>query len=300
MKLLILGSEGFIGSHCVKYFKATGNPVTGADLYEQPSSDYPYYKISRLSPELDEVLLNGHFDAMINAAGSGNVPYSMTHPLLDFEYNCLDTIKVLETIRRYSPSTKYIHLSSAAVYGNPAILPIVETQNLQPLSPYGYHKMIAEHLCVEYTKLYNLSTAVVRLFSVYGPGLKKQMFWDIYKKTLEDSGTISLFGTGKESRDYLYVEDMVKGLDCIFSQGKMEGEIYNMGSGEETTIELAVKLYFKVLHLPERYQFNGAIRAGDPLNWHADITSLKKLGYKAGTSLEVGLTNLVSWIKTLN
>lgn len=299
MRILILGSEGFIGRHCVEFYSSIGKTVSGADLFEQPSLDYSYYKISRLSSELEEVLAQGRFDALINAAGSGNVPYSMTHPLLDFEANCLDTIKVLEAIRKYSPDIKYIHLSSAAVYGNPTSLPVVETQPLNPLSPYGYHKMIAEQLCIEYTRLYNLSTAIVRPFSVYGPGLQKQMFWDIYKKTLLNTRTISLWGTGKESRDYLYVKDMVLGLDCILRKGKMEGEIYNLASGEETSIELAVKVYLKALHIYSTFQFNGVTRSGDPLNWHADITSLKKLGFTPTTSLEEGLNKVANWIKSL-
>ena len=300
MKLLILGSEGFIGRHCVDFYLAAGATVAGADLYEQPGSSYTYYKISRLSPELDEVLAKGPFDAVINAAGSGNVPYSMTHPLIDFEANCLDAIRVLETIRRYSPSSRYIHLSSAAVYGNPESLPVAEEQALQPLSPYGYHKLIAEQLCKEYTALFNLSTAIVRPFSVYGPGLQKQMFWDIYKKTQVDAGTISLFGTGKESRDYIYVKDLVMALDCILQKGEMKGEIYNLASGQETTIAEAVKIYFKALNMPPRYQFNGVVRAGDPLNWCADITRLTKLGFAAATSLEQGLANTAAWIKTLS
>jgi nucleoside-diphosphate-sugar epimerase len=299
MKLLILGSEGFIGRHCVEFYLSTGKTVSGADLFEQPSLDYSYYKISRLSSELEEVLAQGRFDALINAAGSGNVPYSMTHPLLDFEANCLDTIKVLEAIRKYSPDIKYIHLSSAAVYGNPTSLPVVETQPLNPLSPYGYHKMIAEQLCIEYTRLYTLSTAIVRPFSIYGPGLQKQMFWDIYKKTLLNTGTISLWGTGKESRDYLFVKDMVLGLDCILRKGKMEGEVYNLASGEETSIEVAVKVYLKELHINSPFQFNGVIRSGDPLNWHADITNLKRLGFTPATSLEEGLKKVANWTKSL-
>lgn len=300
MKLLILGSEGFIGRHCVEFYLDAGATVAGADLYEQPGSSYTYYKISRLSPELDEVLAKGPFDAVINAAGSGNVPYSMTHPLIDFEANCLDAVRVLETIRRFSPSSRYIHLSSAAVYGNPVSLPVAEEQALQPLSPYGYHKLIAEQLCKEYTALFNLSTAIVRPFSVYGPGLQKQMFWDIYKKTQADAGTISLFGTGKESRDYIYVKDLVMALDCILQKGEMKGEIYNLASGTETTIAEAVKVYFAALNMPPRYQFNGVVRPGDPLNWCADITNLTKLGFAATTSLEQGLANTAAWLKTLS
>lgn len=300
MKILILGSEGFIGRNCVEYFKKAGHTVSGADLFEQPSVEYNYFKVSRLSHEFEEIFSNVFFDIVINSAGSGNVPYSMTHPLIDFEANCLDTIQILENIRKHSPMSKYIHLSSAAVYGNPIKLPVAENQVLNPLSPYGYHKIIAEYLCSEYTKLYNLSTAIVRPFSIYGPGLKKQIFWDLYKKTLLNPNAISLHGTGKESRDYLYITDLVMALEYVILHGKMNGEIYNAASGKETTIQDAVKIYFKTLNLQPNIEFDGIVRKGDPINWCADIKNLKNLGFEATTSLEEGLTEIAKWIKEFN
>ena len=298
MRILILGSEGFIGGHCVSHFMNGKHDVAGADLYEQPSRDYSYQKISRLSAELDELLERQQFDAIINAAGSGNVPYSMTHPVLDFEANCLDTIRLLDAIRRHQPNCKYLHVSSAALYGNPSRLPVAEEDNALPLSPYGWHKLMAEQLCKEYSNLFGLRTVIARPFSVYGPGLKKQMFWDLYQKT-KAGRSIELIGTGKESRDYIHVRDLVRAFESILENSAMDADIYNIASGEEITIEKVVAIFFDALNIRNGYAFNGQVRKGDPLNWRADVGKLKSLGFTCDIQLKQGLQELGTWLKSI-
>jgi UDP-glucose 4-epimerase len=297
LKILIAGSEGFIGGHCVEYFIHCQHEVTGIDLYEQPSKKYNYIKVSRLSPEMNEVLAHTKFDVVVNAAGSGNVSYSILHPLLDFEANSLDTIRLLDAIRKHQPTCKYIHLSSAAVYGNPRKLPIKEEDVTVPLSPYGWHKLIAENLCKEYTQVYHLRTAVLRPFSVYGPELKKQLFWDLYVKALSANESFDLFGTGKESRDYIFIKDLMLGIDTVLKYSVMQGEVYNLASGIEIRIEEAVQTYFDALKIKPIYRFTGTIREGDPLNWCADISKIKQLGFTPQYNLRTGLAELAKWIK---
>ena len=280
----------------MEYFNSKKHEVHGADLYDQPSRRYHYTKVSRLSPEFDELFERHKFDGVVNASGSANVPYSMSHPVLDFESNTLDTIRVLDAVRKHQSQIKYVHISSAAVYGNPKQLPISENDIVHPLSPYGWHKLLAEQLCVEYSSVFGIHTAVVRPFSVYGPGLKKQLFWDVFGKLHESEGTIELLGTGKESRDYIYIDDLVRGLECVLLTGKMVGEVYNLASGVETSIAEAVELLVKVLKKPTALHFNGIIRPGDPLNWCANIDRIKELGFCPVKSLPDGLTQLASWL----
>ena len=298
MKLLVLGSEGFIGNYCITHFLSKGHEVAGADLFEQPRMPYDYRRISRLSSELDELLRERSFDAVINAAGSANVPFSMTHPVLDFESNCLDTLQVLDGIRQHQHNCKYLHISSAAVYGNPTRLPVAEEDRAMPLSPYGWHKLMGELLCKEYTTIYGLHTAIVRPFSVYGPGLKKQMFWDLYQK-IKAGGPVQLIGTGKESRDYIYIDDVVLAFEMILQKSGMKGEIYNIASGEEIHIEKVVKIYFDTLSASNGYSFNGIVRKGDPLNWQADVNKLNQLGFSCKTNLTDGLQQVSRWIKSV-
>ena len=101
MKILILGSEGFIGAHCVSHFLECNHNIFGVDLFEQPSMPYTYRKVSRLSFEIETIISENDFDLIINASGSGNVGLSMNHPMIDFESNCLDLIKILDAIRKF-------------------------------------------------------------------------------------------------------------------------------------------------------------------------------------------------------
>jgi UDP-glucose 4-epimerase len=298
MNVLILGSEGFIGNHIVKYFLEKKWDVTGCDLIETSVTSYKYNKVSLLSADLEQLFTGQQYDACINAAGSGNVPYSLTHPLSDFEANVAAVINVLELIRKWNPGCKYMHISSAAVYGNPQTLPIMETAVLQPLSPYGYHKRISEQLCEEYCRQFGIRTAVTRPFSVYGPGLRKQLFWDVYQKLLKSNGTFELWGTGNESRDFIYVEDLVQALGLILEKGKMQGEVYNVAAGVETTISTAVHLFIKALHKETTITFNQASRPGDPLYWRADISKLVELGFAPTYSLDKGLQQTADWLSS--
>jgi nucleoside-diphosphate-sugar epimerase len=296
-KILILGSEGFIGNYLVNYFLRKQCAVHGCDLFEATKDNYTYNKVSRLSPELEDIFAATKFDYCVNAAGSGNVPYSITHPLVDFEANTLDVIRILDTIRRVDPSCQYLHISSAAVYGNPVRLPITEDDQKRPLSPYGWHKLQSELLCAEYAGIYGIKTAIIRPFSVYGDGLRKQLLWDMCKR-LKEHDTIELFGTGQESRDFIHVNDLTTLIALLLEKAAFNGEAYNAASGSETTI-------FEISQLVEAYYagakkitFSGAFRKGDPLNWKADISTVRSLGFSPSILLNKGVPAYIRWFET--
>lgn len=302
MKILILGSEGFIGSAAVRYFIQQGAEVTGCDLFEAPAipGNYRYQKLSRLSPELDEVLGLQQFDVFINAAGSGNVSYSVTHPFIDFEANTLDVYRILDAIRRLQTSCKYIQLSSAAVYGNPVELPVKETAACQPVSPYGYHKLMAELVCREFYELYNVPVAIIRPFSVYGPGLRKQLFWDLFRKYKSGQSPVEVWGTGNESRDFIFIEDLMRCIHIIIDRSPFNCSVYNAGSEKEITIRDAVTMLFSNLDPSATVLFNQQVREGDPLNWRSSAISIKEIGFSVETEFEQGIKKLAEWYKSLS
>jgi UDP-glucose 4-epimerase len=296
MKILIFGSEGFIGKHSIQHFLSKGHDVTGVDLLDLKESSYEYRQISRLKPDFAQFFRLQQYDVCINAAGSGSVPMSFERPLNDFEANTFDVFHLLESIRQLNPRCKYINFSSAAVYGNPKSLPISEDSAVSPLSPYGWHKYYSELLCKQYAALYGLQTCSVRPFSVYGPGLKKQLFWDTFQKS-KKSNDIVLFGTGDESRDFIYIDDLIGAVDYLLINGPLNGEALNIASGEETTIRYITKLFCQKLNPLLNVTFNGISKQGDPLNWKADITKLTELGFRKKVDIESGLDNLVKWLK---
>lgn len=299
-KILILGSEGFIGSHLVSYYLTKGCEVYGCDLFNAPSQHYNYTTVSRLSPELEDIFRQSEYEICINAAGKGSVPYSVEHPVPDFELNSLETIRLLDTIRRISPSCIYFHISSAAVYGNPAKLPVSEADPISPLSPYGWHKLISEHICKEYSSIYGVKTVVIRPFSVYGPGLKKQLLWDLYQKMVQNVSSMELLGTGQETRDFIFIKDLVACVDLLSVKAEKSGQVYNVASGSETCIRTIAEMMADRFGWKGTIRFNQQQRKGDPINWKADISKITNFGFQPGIPITEGISKTVLWLKTLS
>jgi UDP-glucose 4-epimerase len=294
MKILIIGSKGFIGSHCVDYFESKNFEVWQADVNE--SSVDNFYKINRQNSDYSMSFKEHQFDVCINASGSAHVGFSFENPSKDFELNVVNVQKILVAIRDYNPECKFINFSSAAVYGNPQFLPITENAVCKPLSPYGFHKLQSELLLTEYHKFFGLNTCSLRVFSAYGPGLKKQLFWDLYQKSLQ-SDVISLFGTGTETRDFIYIDDLLQIIDLVIQYSSFQGSIYNVASNVETTIAEAVQAFISEFCPKKELFFNGEAKVGDPNNWVADIEFIKNYGFKPQFDLHLGLKKYVIWLK---
>lgn len=296
MKILIIGSIGFIGSHCVDYFTAKGFEVFQADV--NASMNEKFYKIERKNSDFSIPFKEHQFDVCINASGSAHVGFSFENPSKDFELNVVNVQKILVAIRDYNSDCKFINFSSAAVYGNPTILPITENTACKPLSPYGFHKLQSELLLTEYHKFFELNTCSLRVFSAYGPRLKKQLFWDLYQKSLQ-SDVISLFGTGTETRDFIYIDDLLQIIDLVIENSTFQGSIYNVASNTEATIAEAAQVFINTLSPEKKVVFNGEVKVGDPNNWLADMEILKETGFKPQFNLSLGLKKYAAWLKEL-
>lgn len=294
MRLIIIGSKGFIGSHCRAYFESAGHEVICCDVIE--SDETNYYSISKLNNDFSVLFKDKPVDFCINAAGSANVAYSYQFPEKDFELNVSLVINLLGAVKNFAPTCKFVNFSSAAVYGNPSQLPIKENSELKPLSPYGYHKMLSEKLLTEYHHFFNLKTCSLRVFSAYGPGLKKQLFWDVFQKSLK-SNSINLYGTGMESRDFISVSDLVKAVELIMQQADFCGEAINIASGNEIFIRDAVETFNSIHGKQWKIDFSNEQKEGDPINWCADISYLKNLGFEPNPDLNPGLKNYSDWLK---
>jgi dTDP-glucose 4,6-dehydratase/UDP-glucose 4-epimerase len=295
LKVLVLGSEGFIGSHTVRYLRERGYDVTAADIVLK--SEDKYHVINPESPNFPDLFVARRFDACVNATGAANVQFSYSYPYLDFTLNAGNVYSILEAIRLYSPACLFINLSSAAVYGNPERLPVRETDPTAPLSPYGQHKLYSELICREFRRFFGIRTVSLRIFSAYGPGLKKQLFWDLYKKYRTSADAIQLFGTGRETRDFIFIGDLTRAIEAVLRSLSAEHEVINVASGTESTIEEAARLFIGCMDASRSLSFSGDVKQGDPLNWVADISVLSSFGFRPSHSLEQGITETAAWIK---
>ena len=298
MKLLIIGSKGFIGSNLYHFYSSQKEfELWQCDILPSSVDDKNYFIINTEIQGFDFIFKNNQFDICINSSGNGHVGQSLVNPINDFSLNAFNVGKMLDAIRIYNPHCKFINISSAAVYGSPSTLPISENHPLQPLSPYGFHKVFAEQLCKEYSMFYDLKTCSLRVFSAYGNGLKKQLFWDMYQKCKTHENSIHFFGTGMETRDFIHIDDLLEAIKLIVLNSKFNGECINVASGIETSIKDATNSFSNQLPVKKKIVFNNQLKVGDPLNWKADITYLKSLGFSQKISLEEGLSNYSKWLQ---
>lgn len=294
MKILIIGSKGFIGSHCKDYFQRK-HEVWGCDIVLD-YNDKQYIVIDSIDADFASVFSRHKFDLCLNCSGAANVPFSLEKPLNDFGLNVLNVARILDAIRLYSPQCKFVTMSSAAVYGNPVTLPIKKDFILSPVSPYGYHKVMAEHICEEYYRFWGVKTCCLRIFSAYGPGLKKQLFWDLYNK-LKNNEVIDLWGTGNETRDFIYISDLVRAIECVVENSDFNAAVVNVANGIPISVRDATETFIRIMNFEKPIKFKNEERKGDPIYWQADITDLEKWGYKPNVSLENGLKSYIKWIK---
>ena len=288
--ILIVGSKGFIGSRAVALL-GEQYQVWGCDVLNNDYQTERYFWIDGMTTGYEEVFRTVQFDACINCSGSASVPYSIQYPAKDYALNVALVSKLLEVIRTLQPNCIFIHLSSAAVYGNTSQLPIAEDAPLNPLSPYGLHKKQAEEIVRMYSEHYGIKACSVRIFSVFGPGLRRQFFGDLQQK-LKQSSHIQLWGTGEESRDFIYVDDVVKAIEAVLLKSTLTGESINIASGIETTIREAVELFKQVYPQPFTYEFAGSAVDGFVERSVADVSVLRAMIYNL-SSLALNIRKFV-------
>jgi len=294
--VIITGVAGFLGRYIAREFLRAGWRVLGLDdvAPENAPHGIDFVRLRLPSPALDQLLLDARPAACIHAAGRASVALSLQDPGADFRDGVVLTFHLLDALRRCAPRCRFVFLSSAAVYGNPSALPVAETHPTVPLSPYGFHKRQCELLIEEFYRVYALPALAVRIFSAFGPGLRRQVVWDICERALV-TRSLLLHGTGAESRDFVHAGDVARALTHLVEHAAGEAEIYNLGSGIETTVrDLATRL-MAMLRLPVVPEFDGQQTPGDPLHWRADITRLRALGFTPEMALEDGLRDVAAW-----
>jgi len=296
--LLVTGVAGFIGRHIARHFKSQGWNIIGVDLVSPENAPLgsliSYYPLNLHDEAFNNVLKNHSPQLCIHCAGRASVGLSMNDPATDFTDGPPLIFAVLDAIRRFSPECGFIFISSAAVYGNPNKLPVSENEQPAPISPYGFHKLQGEILCQEFYSVYNIPAASVRIFSAYGPGLRRQVIWDICQKLLVQE-SLNLHGTGSESRDFIHAIDIAKAIQAVADAAPLEGEVYNLSSGEEVTIRKLANLVLSALDSDIVPKFNGIVPEGTPLKWQADISKVSALGFRPSISLDKGIRTFAAW-----
>jgi UDP-glucose 4-epimerase len=296
--VLITGATGFLGRHTAALFHSRGWKTVGLGTRSTENAPLAnlteYLRLQLPSQNLPEIVRRLKPNVCIHCAGRASVELSMSDPAADFNSGVDATFNLLDAIRVHAPECRVVYLSSAAVYGNPERLPIGESDALRPISSYGYHKMTCEILCEEFHKVYGVQTAAARIFSAYGPGLRRQVIWDMCRKALTEP-VLRMRGTGDESRDFIHARDVAAGLYLIAEKAECRAEAYNLATGTEATMRGIAELILAKTGRKIEIETDGIVHPGVPRNWRADLTRLHRLGFKPEMSLEHGIEAYAQW-----
>ncbi len=297
--VLITGVAGFVGRNTAQKFKKEGWKVVGLGRGSLSLNKRKKIGIDHfIKGEVNQTNLfkiKDRVEVIVHCAGSGVVSKSFDDPLKDFNDSVGSTAEVLDYMRQKQPKSKLVFTSGATVYGLQKDVPLKEDMILHPASPYGSHKIMAENLCELYSRTYGLGVTVIRFFSLYGPGLKKQLIWDACCKLTDPSSKSAVFwGTGEETRDWFNISDAV---DLIYQMAQIKNQfnIINAGSAVRITLRETIMFIKNLLGSSKKIIFNGEVKVGDPRHFWADITQASKFDWKPKISWPDGFTEYVKW-----
>lgn len=302
--ILITGASGFLGTWLADEAAEQGYNLIGIDMRAplRPALWEKFATSSLETVDLDQLLKDYQIDAVCHLAGGASVAASVNDPYSDFSSLLPGTARLALYIAKAQPAAKMLFFSSAAVYGNPKTLPITEATPVMPISPYGIHKATAETLLMNYSRALGIQVVIFRIFSVYGPGLRKQLIYDVTQRAIQAAAlgqkSIQLFGTGAESRDFMYVQDVCRAVTTIIDQQQDERcSIYNLASGIESTVADVAQCLIDNLNIDLDITFDGRVPKGDPANWRADVSKLDNIGFNSVYTLREGLKEVAQWAK---
>lgn len=299
-KALITGARGFVGKYTALKFSENNYYVVGVGNGSWEISDFSNWGIKEWHENVISIQtlldINIKFDIIVHCGGSASVNFSWENPYDDFQKTVQSTISLLEYIRLYNSECKLIYPSSPAVQGEVKEFLISEEDEGCPVSPYGFNKKIAEEICRSYHSNYGLEIGIIRLYSIYGPGLKKQLLWDACLKITKDE-IPEFFGSGDEARDFLHISDAVN-LIYLFSLNLKGFDIINGGSGQSETVRNIVLRLASFFNKESKVCFNQKSHTGNPSKYCANIKKALDLGWKQEILLDNGLSEYVKFYKS--
>lgn len=306
----ITGAAGFLGRNTVPALEASGWRVIGlghpprVEVDARPASEtnrMPTFVEGPLDITcLDRALaLSGAPDLVLHAVGNGSVGPSFSDPLTDFQRAVVPTAVLLDVLRRHAPAARLVMVSSAAVYGVQPDAPISENTAPAPVSPYGAHKLAAEILCRQACVSFGQKVTILRFFSLFGPGLRKQLLWDLSSRLTSRPKRLELAGTGEETRDMLHVSDAAA-LIALVAEVEWSGLLLlNGGTGRRSTVRAIAEGLVRRLSPETELFFSGEIRNGDPRHLVADAARASALGFTPRLDLDAGLDIYAAWRRSL-
>lgn len=298
MKILVTGGCGFIGSHIVEHYQFKAEVIVLDDLRTGSRSNLDGLKCEIVEGSiLDKILLSKVMkgvDYVFHLAALVSVPESMSLPIEAVNINVIGLLNVLETASLHG-AKKVCFASSAAVYGENAIQPKVESMAPDPRSPYAVTKLDGEYYCALYAREKRLSTVSLRFFNVFGPRQDPKSAYaaavPIFFRQAQMNETITVHGDGGQTRDFVYVKDIVSALAFTAEASELEGT-FNVGYGSSISISEIVKEIIQITDSRSEIRYEPT-RVGDIRHSTSDSTKLVEAGWSPSYGVSTGLRELV-------
>ena len=310
-KIVITGGAGFIGSHIAESCTEEGYEVVIIDNLDD------YYSPELKKKNIEYVLKSGNVafahgditnldflrevivkdvEYVFHEAAQAGVRISVDNPFKPNNVNVLGTLNVLQASLE-ADVERVINASSSSVYGKVEYLPFDEKHPTQPVSPYGVSKLAAEHYCRVFYDIYGLPTVSLRYFTVYGPRMRPDLAISIFTGKMLNNEPITIFGDGNQTRDFTYIEDIIKANMKLLDTNKADGKVINIGSGNRINVKDLARNLKEIIGSSSEIIYAEAQR-GDAKHTLADVGLAKELvGYRPVVGIEEGLKRFVEWHK---
>jgi len=294
IKVLILGSEGFVGNNLVDGL-SKNHQVLCADLVPTSNhSNYNEFDITDLS-SVEKIVKD--VDVVIDLVAHSLVS-SLDETIDNAKINILGLLNVLESCRK-NGIKKIIFTSASSLIGIPNSEKVSETHPAIPKTAYGITKLASEHYLRLYNELYGINYVIFRFFNIYGPYQKNGLIPTLYNRIINDQ-PLTVFGKGDQIRDYVFIEDIISFFDKAISSSQTCNKIFNMGTGKGTTIIKIIEILSKALEINPKIVYQSE-RPGEIGNFVADTSQLNLDFQKIpSTSVDVGIQKTIEWLKKIN
>jgi len=308
-KVLVTGGAGFIGSHVADLFLAKGFDVTVVDdLSSGKRENLPaaarFLEMSVTSSEFAQLAGDGRFDVVAHLAGQIDVRKSVADPVADATINILGTLNLMEALRRAEANTRVVFTSTGGVlYGDFTTPPNVETYPKDPESPYAIAKLTIEYYLAYYGRVHNRDSVAVRFGNVYGPRQDphgEAGVVAIFCGRILNNRPLTLFGDGRQTRDYVYVGDVARAVwlaatKPLPDKGRLDERAFNIGTGTGTSVLEIARMLKDVADSNVQIEF-APHRPGEQQESFVDARKAReKLGWIPETPLAVGLEKTYHW-----
>ncbi len=306
---LVTGGAGFIGSHLVERLVQEGATVRVVDNLSTGRKEnlaavwdkIQWFQGDVCDQQLMQEVVQG-VDCIFHQAALASVPRSLEAPLETHAACATGTVTVLEAARR-AGVRRVVYAASSSAYGNRPTSPKQETDLPEPISPYGAAKLAGEYYCQAFTAAFGLETVILRYFNVFGPRQDPDSPYSavipIFITALLRGRRPVIYGDGRQSRDFVYVENVVEANLLAAQAPKAVGRVLNIGSGRATDLLSLLALLSRLLHVEVQPEF-APPRPGDVRESLADITLAQRLlGYQPQVDFEEGLRRSIGYYRTL-